>query len=316
MTLLDDPVLIRVYAGIFAVLTAATGVETVLRSHAVDDRARALLLEVHARIRSWWVISLVYVASVLAGRPGLVVLFAALSFIALREFITLVPTRRADHVSMWCCFFVAVPLQYGLIATNRLEPMLVAMPLFAAIALPLAAALAGDTCRFSSRSAQLGCGLLLCVYCLSHAPALFMLDTSGDGGHNGRLLLYLILVVESSDVLQYLWGKALGRHAIASRVSPSKTVEGLVGGVVCASGLGAALWWLTPFTPAGAAILAFVLTLAGFAGGLIMSAVKRDYGVKDFGAMIPGHGGILDRVDSLIVAAPVCFHLTRSLATS
>ena len=315
MTLLDDPSLIRVYAGIFAVLAAATGVETVARSYVVDNRGRALLLEVDARIRSWWVILLVYMASVLAGRPGLVVLFGCLSFMALREFITLVPTRRADHVSMWCCFFVAAPLQYGLIATNRLEPMLVAMPLFATIALPLATALAGDTCRCSSRTAQLGWGLLLCVYCLSHAPALFMLDISG-GGHNGRLLLYLILVVESSDVLQYLWGKALGRYAIAPRVSPSKTVEGLVGGVVCASGLGAALWWLTPFTPAGAAIFAFVLTLAGFAGGLIMSAVKRDYGVKDFGAMIPGHGGVLDRVDSLIVAAPVCFHLTRLLATS
>ena len=133
------------------------------------------------------------------------------------------------------------------------------------------------------------------------------------GYENRKLLLvaFFVLVVQASDVLQYVWGKLLGRHKIAPRLSPSKTVEGFAGGVVSATALGAALWWLTPFPPFHAALMALAITLMGFCGGLVMSAIKRDRGVKDWGWMISGHGGMLDRLDSVIFAAPVFFHLTR-----
>jgi phosphatidate cytidylyltransferase len=98
---------------------------------------------------------------------------------------------------------------------------------------------------------------------------------------------------------------------VAPAISPNKTWEGLIGGSASATALGAAIWWATPFTPVEAAGMAFLLTMMGFAGGLIMSAIKRDRGVKDYGALIGGHGGVLDRIDSLCFAAPVFFHLTR-----
>jgi len=174
----------------------------------------------------------------------------------------------------------------------------------------------GDTDRFLERIAEIQWGLMVCVYCVSHAPALLMLDIPGYGGENAKLLLYLILVVELSDVLQYVWGKLFGRRPIAPTVSPNKTVEGFVGGIASATALGTALWWMTPFRPWQAAAMALVATLMGFAGGLTMSAIKRDRGVKDFGHVLAGHGGVLDRIDSLCFAGPVFFHLTRYFFTA
>jgi phosphatidate cytidylyltransferase len=124
-------------------------------------------------------------------------------------------------------------------------------------------------------------------------------------------MVFLLLVVQSSDVLQYVWGKLLGRHPIAPAVSPSKTWEGLIGGAICATALGAALWRLTPFVPWQAGGMALVITTMGFLGGLVMSAIKRDRGVKDWGQLIEGHGGMLDRLDSVAFSAPIFFHLTR-----
>jgi len=108
-----------------------------------------------------------------------------------------------------------------------------------------------------------------------------------------------------------VWGKLLGRRKVAPNLSPNKTWEGLVGGILSATAIGTALYQVTPFSPVAAATLSLVAVLMGFAGGLVMSAVKRDRGVKDYGTMIAGHGGALDRLDSLIFAAPVFFHLTR-----
>jgi phosphatidate cytidylyltransferase len=138
-----------------------------------------------------------------------------------------------------------------------------------------------------------------------------MLRIPGYERQTPLLIFFLVLVVQLSDVLQYVWGKALGRRRIAPSISPNKTWEGFVGGVACATALGTAVWWATPFSPAAAAAMALVLTAMGFVGGLIMSAIKRDRGVKDYGTLIGGHGGVLDRVDSLCFAAPVFFHLTR-----
>jgi phosphatidate cytidylyltransferase len=152
---------------------------------------------------------------------------------------------------------------------------------------------------------------MICVFCLSHVPALITLPIPGFQGRNLLLIAFLVLVVQSSDVLQYVWGKLLGRHQIAPQLSPSKTVEGTVGGIACATLLGAALWWITPFAAWQAGLIALAINLMGFCGGLVMSAIKRDRGVKDWGWMIEGHGGVLDRLDSVIFAAPIFFHITR-----
>jgi phosphatidate cytidylyltransferase len=169
----------------------------------------------------------------------------------------------------------------------------------------------GDTTRFMTRVAELQWGLMIAVFCLSHVPALMTLTIPGYEGRNILLIAFLILVVESSDVMQYVWGKLIGRHKIAPALSPSKTIEGFVGGVGSATLLGAGLWWITPFTFWQAALIALVLNLMGFLGGLVMSSIKRDRGVKDWGYLIKGHGGVLDRLDSIVFAAPIYFHIIR-----
>ncbi|HEV3415472.1 MAG TPA: phosphatidate cytidylyltransferase, partial [Pirellulales bacterium] len=163
------------------------------------------------------------------------------------------------------------------------------------------------------RTAKIQAGLLICVYCLSFAPALLYLNlpNRGSEGANFRLLFFFILMVQFSDALQFLWSKLVGRTVIAPTVSPSKTWEGFIGGTASATLLGAALWWATPFEPWGAAGMSLLTSIMGFAGGMTMSAIKRDRGVKDYGTLVEGHGGVLDRIDSICFAAPVFFHVTR-----
>jgi phosphatidate cytidylyltransferase len=255
--------------------------------------------------------SAIFALTLLLGGVGSLVLFGLLSFLALREFITLAPTRRGDHRTLFWAFFVFTPLQYVLVGMRWYGMFAILIPVYAFLFVAARVAAAGDTERFLERTAKIHFGLMVCVFCVSHAPALLMLDIPGYAGRNASLLMFLVLVDQMSDVLQYVWGKLVGRRRIAPTVSPSKTVEGFVGGVATAVLIGSALWWVTPFTPWQAAAMSAVIALMGFLGGLVMSAIKRDRGVKDFGTVIEGHGGILDRIDSVCFAAPVFFHLTR-----
>jgi phosphatidate cytidylyltransferase len=311
MQLLTDPVLTRVLIGLAFALTTATVIGRTLRRRATTVARRAAMENLNARIAAWWVMSGVVLASLLVGSIGSIVLFALLSFLALREYITLMPTHRADHRILLIVFFIGIPLQYALVAIGWYGLFAILIPVAGMLCVSAAGALTGVTERFVERVGQIQWGLIVCVYALSHVPALLMLEIPGYAEQNAKLLLFLMIVVESSDVLQYVWGKRCGRRAIAPLVSPSKTIEGFVGGIACATLLGAALFRLTPFGPFQAAALTLGVTVVGFAGGLVMSAIKRDRGVKDFGTAIAGHGGILDRIDSLCFAGPVFFHLTR-----
>jgi len=315
VTLVVDRQLVALFGGVVAVLVVASAVGFALGRTVRSEGGRLTVENLNARVRAWWVMAAVFAAAVLIGRIGATVLFAFVSFLALREFITLTPTRRADHRTLFWCFFAVVPLQYSLVATEWYGLFSVLIPVYAFLFVPISSALAGDTKEFLGRIAKIQWGLMVCVYCVSHAPGLLMLRIPGYEGQNAKLLLYLVLIVQLSDVLQYVWGKLAGRHRIAPHVSPSKTWEGFVGGVASATLIGAALWWATPFRPWQAAAMSLVITLMGFAGGLTMSAIKRDRGVKDYGAFIEGHGGILDRIDSICFAAPVFFHLTRYFFT-
>jgi len=245
------------------------------------------------------------------GRPGVVLLFAMISFFALREFLTLTYTRSADYLALAVAFFVVLPVQYALVYVGWYGLYAIFVPVYVFLLLPILEVLAGDTKRFLERTSKIQWGLLVCVYCISHVPALLTLDIPGYEGRNLLLIAFLVIVVQSSDVLQYVWGKLFGKHKIAPEVSPSKTVEGLVGGLLSATALGAALWWITPFNWWQAALMSLAITVMGFFGGLVMSAIKRDRGVKDWGYLIEGHGGMLDRLDSVVFAAPIFFHLTR-----
>jgi phosphatidate cytidylyltransferase len=311
MLLRTDATLIRLFAGVLGLLVTATAVGAGLNRYVTAPDAQAMVRNINARIRAWWIMALVFMLSVTTGMVGSILLFTLISFLALREFVTLVPTARADHRALVWCFFVFTPLEYFLVWIGWYGLFAILIPVYVSMFLAIRTALAGDTLHYLQRTATTQWGLLICVYFVSHVPALLMLRIPGYDGRNATLIFFLVLVVQLSDVLQYVWGKTLGSRHIAPAISPNKTWEGFVGGVSCATAAGTAIWWATPFAPVQAAALALVIALMGFAGGLIMSAIKRDLGVKDYGAMIPGHGGVLDRIDSLCFAAPVFFHLTR-----
>jgi len=309
---LHDRQALYLFGGVLALLLVATIAGAIIR--AVKGRSE-VIDNLNARIRAWWVMSAVFAISLATGGIGSVILFAILSFFALREFITLTPTRPADHSALFWIFFIITPLQYYLVATKWYGFFAVLIPVYAFLFVPSRIAIAGDATAFLERSAKIQWGLMVCVYCVSHAPALLMLEIKGYEGKNARLLFFMVVIVQLSDVLQYVWGKLAGRHKIAPVISPSKTWEGFVGGVLSATILGGALWWATPFKVWQATAMAFVITMMGFLGGLTMSAIKRDRGVKDWGAAIEGHGGVLDRIDSICFASPIFFHLTRYFFT-
>lgn len=299
------------FGGVLLLLVIASTIGRVLRSRARSDSARATVDNLVARIKAWWVMCGIFAFTLAIGRAGSLALFGLLSFLALREFITLTRTHRADHRTLFWAFFVFTPAQYWLVGVQWYGMFALLIPVYAFLFVAARVAAAGDTQRFLERAAEIHFGLMLCVFAVSHAPALLMLDIPGYEGRNANLLMFLVLVAQMSDVLQYVWGKLLGRRRIAPTVSPNKTVEGFIGGVATAVLIGTGLWWVTPFSPLEAAGMSTVIAVMGFFGGLVMSAVKRDRGVKDFGTVIEGHGGILDRIDSICFAAPVFFHLTR-----
>jgi phosphatidate cytidylyltransferase len=297
-----------VLAGIVALLTVASLLGYVLESRATKPESLATVRNLNARTRSWWVMVLVVGGAILAGHSTTVILFAILSFMALREFWTLTPSRRGDHYALFLSFFVVLPYHYYLLAIEWYDMFVIFIPVYAFLLLPAVATLMGDTNEFLARSAKVQWGLMLTVFSISHAPALLMLDTSVP---SALLIVYLIIVVQLSDVFQYVWGKLIGKHRFSPNISPNKTIEGLVGGGLSAILVGTMLHRMTPFSPMQAVAVSTVIVVAGFFGGFVLSAIKRDLKAKDWGYIIEGHGGVLDRVDSLTFAAPLFFHVTR-----
>lgn len=305
-----DRDLVLLLAGVVGLLMIATLVGLVLSRTMRTPEGTATAANLNARIRAWWVMVIVFGVAVASGGIGSLIMFGVLSFLALREFLTLSPTKRGDHVTLFLTFFVLLPLQYYLIAIQWYGFFAILIPVYGFIFIAIRSVLSGDTTDYLARTATINWGLMVCVYCLSHAPALLMLELSFGSGKNAILLFFLVLVAQLSDVLQYVAGKLFGRHRVAPTISPNKTWEGLIGGVAGATAAGAAIAWATPFTPLQAAGLALLISAMGFGGGLVMSAIKRDRGVKDFGTALAGHGGVLDRIDSLCFAAPIFFHIT------
>lgn len=294
--------------GVIGVLVFASLIGAVLKSRGGDS---PVLKNLNQRIATWWVMSAIIGLAAFTGPLGTTILFGLMSFMALREFITLTPTKRGDHRALFWTFFIIAPLQYYFVATSNYGMFTILIPVYAFLFIPARIAVCGDTERFLERTAKIQWGLMICVYCVSHAPALLTLNFPYAPHKNMSLLLFFVIVTQINDVLQYTWGKLLGKRKIAPLVSPNKTWEGFLGGTLCASLIGAGLWWATPFNIWQAGAMSLLITLLGFLGGLTMSAIKRDRGVKDYGTTLMGHGGFLDRIDSICFAAPVFFHVTK-----
>ena len=300
-----------VFGGIVVVLALASAVGAVLARRATSERGRATVENLNARVNAWWVMIVVLAIAFTLGDTATLILFAFISFFALREFITLTPTRPSDYLPLLLAFFVLLPGQYLLIGYDQYGTFAIFIPVYGFLLLPAAATLAADTHEFLERNAKIQWATMITIYCISYAPALLLLKIPGYEGSSSLLLFYLLLVVQLSDVLQYVFGKLFGRTKLAPVVSPSKTVEGLIGGGLTTTLIGSALWWITPFNWWQALAISAVIVVMGVLGGLTLSAMKRGLGAKDWGVMIEGHGGMLDRMDSVSFAAPVFFHVTR-----
>ncbi|MEM6363140.1 MAG: phosphatidate cytidylyltransferase [Planctomycetota bacterium] len=282
----------------------------------------ALIKRFQAKLRVWWTMVAIFVIGSLTHRNGLVLLFSLVSFWALREFISMTPTRRGDHRTLFWIFFIFTPLQYVLIAMgNELYPYYsIMIPVYASLFIPARAAIAGDTKRFLERCAKIQAALLVCVYSLSHAPALLDLDLVRTGGEpwdgsNVNLLMFFVLIAQLSLTLERVWSKLAGRHVIAPDINASRTWEGVLGSMVTTGVIAALLRWATPFFWWEALLMGIVVTVMASAGTLTMSAIKRDRGVTDTGTLVQGHAGVLDQIDNICFAAPIFYHVTRFFFT-
>jgi phosphatidate cytidylyltransferase len=308
------------FGGMIGLLTLASIIGAILRRRVSTPEGRKVVDNLNSRTRAWWMMCAVFGTALAIGRLAPVVMFGLTSFLALREFITLTPTRQGDHRALTWAFFLVLPLHYWTLAVHWYGLFVILIPIYAFLFIPIRAAIAGETQRFLERTSKIQWGLMVCVYFLSYAPALLWFlripDYSDENpANNAKLLFFLVFVAQISDVMQYVWGKLCGKRPIAPKVSPNKTVEGFVGGGLTATLLGACLWWSTPFTFLQAAGMSAAIVIMGFCGGLVMSAIKRDRGVKDYGETIPGHGGVMDRIDSLCFSAPVFYHLVAKFFT-
>jgi phosphatidate cytidylyltransferase len=320
----------KVLLGVVLVtLGIASLVGQYLRRQPTESLNPALVQRFRQRLNSWWLMCAILVFGLLLQPMGTIVLFAFVSFWALREFITMAPTRRGDHRALFWALIVITPLQYVLIGLEHhgmywpngrsidfYGLYSIMIPVYASLLVPARIALSGDHKRFLERSAQITIGLLICVYSLSYAAALVNLRLCSNSGlpwtgSPAGLLFFFILISQLSDILQWTWGHLVGRRIIAAEVSSSRTWEGFAGGTLSTGLIGAALYWVTPFSFWEAACMSMVIGVMGMFGGMTMSAIKRDRGVNDYGSLVMGHAGVLDRIDTLCFAAPVFYHLTR-----
>ena len=295
---------------VFLVLVVATVIGKILSQKRSPSNAQ-VIDNLNARINAWWVMVVLMGIAFTAGKVGVIVLFGACSFAALREFVSVAQKPQEERWVLFFTFFVVLPIQYVFIWYEWYGLYSIFIPVYAFLLLPMLAVLRGNTDQYLVRIAQTQWALMICVFCASHVPALLTLSIPDYDGRQVLLIAFLVVVVQLSDVLQYVWGKLFGKTPVAPSLSPSKTIEGAVGGILTATLIGASLWWITPFTPLEAGALALVCSIMGFMGGLVLSAIKRDKGVKDWGHSIAGHGGFIDRLDSVLFSAPVFFHLVR-----
>ncbi|MWP62896.1 phosphatidate cytidylyltransferase [Gilliamella sp. Pas-s25] len=297
------------FVGIGVLLVVASIIGLLLKRRVKSPNS--VIDNLNTRINAWWIMVVIIGIAFLLGKLAVIFLFFVASGIALREFLSLTPVNRYDFYALIFAYFIALPLQFIFVAMSWYGLFSIFIPVYGFLLLAILAAITGSTNNFLARTAEVQWGLMITVYSISCVPALLTLPIDHYQDRNLLLIAFLVLVVELSDVLQYVFGKLFGKHKISPNLSPSKTVEGFLGGILSASFVGACLFWITPFSFLQAGLISLMLTLLGFLGGLVMSAIKRDRGIKDWGNLIGGHGGVLDRLDSICFTAPVFFHVVR-----
>ena len=297
-----------VLAALTLLLATATAFGTWLAGRTHDAVKLAWIGQMNTRIRGAWGIVLLFALAFTVGRGALLVLFAIASFFALREFVALTPIRASDHSALVLAFYVVIPVQYVLIAADWYAMYTVFIPVYVFLVLPVVMALRQDTEQYLMRIAKVQWGLMICVYCVSHAPAIVALELPGFEGRGALLLLYFLLVLQMSDLLAVIASAAIGRTPLKS--NPNKSREGVLAGGAAAVLLGTGLFWMTPFAWWQAALMALAIVVAGFMGGLVLASVERSLGARiwtDDGVLLTR--GTLQRLDALTFAAPVFFHL-------
>jgi phosphatidate cytidylyltransferase len=278
------------------------------------EQQRSDLHNFEGVLRTSWLVMLVFWVGWLAGAWVALALFGLVSFFALREFMTLSPTRRGDHRSLVLAFFVVLPVQYALVGNEYFDLFTVFIPVYVFLAIPVVSALANDPQRFLERNAKLQWGIMVCIYGMSHVPALLLLDFPHYDNKNAFLVFFLVLVVQTSMIAQHLASRRTKKPPVAPAISQSFNWTSWSVGIAVGSLLGALLAGITPFVPGQAFALSFIACVAGSFGHLVMKALKRDRGIpiwRGQGTATTGAGGLLDRVDALCFAAPVFFHSVR-----
>lgn len=263
--------------------------------------------ELLTRTISWFYMVLGITVIVIAPPIVGTLILAFISFVALREMLSIGIFRASDRIALFAAY-LTIPVQYFFAYTNDLILFLIWIPLFMFIALPFLLVLKGQTQRIGRSMSLIPAILVLTVFMISHIAMLFGLDFPNSPAGPGGLIIYLIMLTEFNDVFQFVWGKSLGRHKIIPKISPNKTWEGFLGGVFSTIGLAYLMRFLTPFEWWQALIIGAVIALSGFMGDLLISAIKRDLKLKDTSDIIPGHGGAMDRLDSLAITAPIFYH--------
>jgi phosphatidate cytidylyltransferase len=306
---LPQPVF-HAFMGAFGLLGVATVITFTLKALRPQRDYTELVL----RIRTWWIIVTLVTLALGINTFISILCLAAVSYLALKEYVSLVPVEGA-HQRLLKWLYISIPLQYAFVAGKWYGMFIVFIPIYWLLLMPLRMVLIGQTEGFLRTLGTLQWGVMTCVFSLSHMAFLLALPESGNPNGGGvALLFYLVFLTQFNDIMQYVWGKILGKHKVAPTVSPNKTIEGLIGGVATTTGLAFVLApYLTPIGPVQSVAVGFLIGLGGFVGDVTISAIKRDLGIKDSGALLPGHGGILDRLDSLTFTAPVFFHLVYYL---
>ena len=295
--------------GSFGILIALTVVGEILRARQPVHEPNPVLETYMTRVQSWWGMVAFVGIALLLGKVGVMVLFAFASFAALREILTLTTKSKADHTALALAFFMILPLQYVFVGLGWQGLYTVFIPVYAFLFLPMVSALRGNPQRFLIRVAETQWALMIAVYCVSLVPALMNMEIAGYGARSLLLVAFLVMVVQIGDLADFFYGRRFGKRKIAPGLSP-KTWGGVIAGVLFAMGVGALLNWITPFGLLGAALMAGAASLVGMFGNLVVAAIKRDRGVKDWSHLIPGQGGFVDQLDSVIFAAPVFYMLT------
>jgi phosphatidate cytidylyltransferase len=312
-TLTVDQQVALLFLLLFGLLLLATGAITAAslreRAPATSERMEVLKRDLVAV----WGAAVLFWLAWISGALGATLLFGLVSFLALREFITLQHTRRSDHRSLILAFFVVLPLQYLIVGLRRFDLLTVFIPVYVFLAIPVASALAGDPERFLERNAKIQWGIMVCVYGLSHAPALLLLEFPRYEGRGAFLLFFLVVVASTAQIVQELASRRMRRRPVARLISRDFSLRAWFVGAFVAAWVGALLYWITPFKAGQALAIGFIAAGAGTLGELVMQALKRDAGVLHWGnrSSVTGAVGLLDRVAPLCFAAPVFFHSVR-----